>query len=516
MTQKNSRGQYTRERVKLTAEHVKKAKAMVATGRVQGRGHEFVDIPCPGLVLRVTPQAATWYLRLRETTIRIGAAENMPIADIRTLATRARLAVKDGADPRRDLRIFEESMIQTGDPEVAEIAAFPQVLDDVSDEDRRRYGPWQWRDLLEEFLKAKKAKLDPDYYPQYETYLRHPAFERILRRPVVALTIDHLEQIRDDLLEACVPSAAKRSISQMKDAFTWAWTHKGRLSGLNKYEYPWWSRLVVEWSSEAREHTPTVDELARTLALAERHRTLGQTEHATGAGTLAMLWALVLTAQRTYALSRTETEAVVLWDNADREGWWSVGWGKEVTKSKMPHAIPLPPEAKAIIDGIMEPYIAKKGSSKWLFPSIRTKGPVSPNSVNQLLNRLAGIRNGETEERDPERDLLSQHGIRRWIPHDTRRALTTFLVNADLGGSASAILDHTMSKDEDERQKTAPVTRLHYDRAQRLPLKSLGMELWCKAVIAAYEREKAALDALPAPEARPRTKRRPRLAEAAE
>jgi hypothetical protein len=512
MPSKPGRGAYTRERVKLTIDHVKKAKAMVAQGKVAGRGHEFVDTASPGLVLRVTPQAATWYLRLRTTTIRIGAAENMPIADIRTLASRARLAVKDGADPKRDLKIFESAMVSNGDPAVAMGAAYPELLDDQTDEDRRLYGLWQWRDLLEEFLAAKARKLRPGYLPQYEKYLRHPAFSRLHKRPVVSLDINDLDLVRDELLESCVLSAAQRSINQMKDALTWAWKHKGRLSGLNKYDYPWWSRLTVEYAAGKREHTPTVDELGRTLALAERYRTLGQTEHGTGAGTMAMLWALVFTAQRTTALSRTETAAVVPWDNADREGWWSIGWEREITKSEMPHAVPLPPEAKTIIDAILAPRIAKKGPSRWLFPSIRGKGPVTPNSVNQLLNRLAGIRNGETEERDPERDLLSQHGIRRWIPHDTRRALTTYLADHDLGGAASAILDHSHDKHADERMKTAAVTRLHYDRAQRMKLKALGMELWCKAVIEAYKKEKEVLDRLPPPAQKPRTPHRAKAA----
>jgi hypothetical protein len=508
MTSKTSRGTYTRERAKLTVEHVKKAKAMVANGRVEGRGHEFVDTASPGLVLRVTPQAATWYLRLRATTVRIGAAEIMPIADIRTLASRARLAVKDGADPRRDLRVFESAMAQDVDPAVAMDAAYPELMDDQTDEDRRLSGPWQWRDLLEAFLEDRKKKLAEDYYPQYERYLRHPAFGRLHKRTVVSLTIDDLDRVREELLESCVLSAAKRSVNQMKDVFMWGWQHKGRLSGLNKYDYPWWSRLVVEYAAGKREHTPTVEELGRTLALAERYRTLGQTEHGTGAGTQAMLWALVFTGQRTFALSRTEALAVVPWDNADRRDWWSVGWGKEITKSKLPHGLPWPPEAKAIIDGILEPHIAKKGPSRWLFPSIRGKGPVTPNSVNQLLNRLAGMRNGNEGERDPDKDLLSQHGIRRWVPHDTRRALTTYLADHDLGGAASAILDHSHDKHADERMKTAAVTRLHYDRAQRMKLKALGMELWCKAVIEAYEKEKAALDALPAPTPRARTPRR--------
>lgn len=43
------------------------------------------------------------------------------------------------------------------------------------------------------------------------------------------------------------------------------------------------------------------------------------------------------------------------------------------------------------IEGILAKHIGKRGPSAWLFPSIRGDGPVSPNSLNQLLNRLSGI-----------------------------------------------------------------------------------------------------------------------------
>lgn len=77
-----------------------------------------------------------------------------------------------------------------------------------------------------------------------------------------------------------------------------------------------------------------------------------------------------------------------------------------------------------------------------------------------------------------------------------------------MGGVASAILDHTVDKSEDKRERRAPVTRLHYDRAQRIDLKAEGMAAWCEAILAAYERERDALDALPLPKPRPRPIRR--------
>ena len=66
----------------------------------------------------------------------------------------------------------------------------------------------------------------------------------------------------------------------------------------------------MDYKAGKRRHRPTVEELARTLALAERHRTLGQTEHATAPGTMAMLWFLVLTGQRTGQIAETRRLSV--------------------------------------------------------------------------------------------------------------------------------------------------------------------------------------------------------------
>ncbi|WP_414474403.1 integrase family protein [Microvirga sp. M2] len=505
MTNKACTG-YTRERLRLRSKNIKRAMTIIARGKVPGRGLEWADEGCQGLTLRITRQAATWYFRERVRTVRLGTIDILTIPAAREAAARTKLQLKDGHDPRPDLRVYEHALATyNGNMEIAIDAAWPVFDSELSEDERRKLGPWLWSDLLNAFLAAKKKTLRERYYPAYEHYLRHPAFARIANRIVSTLTVDDLEQVRDDILEASVPSTAKRCVGQMKDALTWAWKHKGRPSGLNKATYPWWERLTVDYHWNKREHTPTVEELARTLVLAEQFRTLGETEHATSSGTLAMLWALVLTAQRTYALSRTETMALVSWDNTDRMGWWSAGWESEVMKSGLPHALPIPPEAKAVIDQILAEHIEMRGPSRWLFPSKRgVDDPVSKNGVNQLLNRLCGIKKGCDGVTEHE-NLLILHGIRRWVPQDARRALATYLSDHGLGGSASAILDHSLDKEADERQKRAPVTRLHYDHAQRMELKAVGMELWCRAILEAYGREKAAFTTF---KVHPRTKRR--------
>jgi len=504
MPESKSKGGIARKRVRVTSEHIKKALSMVAGGKVPGAGIEWADEGCPGLALRVTPRVAAWYLQLRTTTVRIGTADALTVAAAREAAMRARVDLKGGKNPKRDLKVFEHAMARTGDVEIAADAAWPEEAVMQTDEDRKAHGPWQWRDLVEAFLyEFKKDQLDPRYFPKYAAYLSRPAFDLIAKREVRTLQIEDLERVRAELLKGS-KSAAKRCVDQAKDALTWAWEDEVTRSGL-KTEYPWWTRWKVRYSSGTREHVPTVEELARTLALAERYRTLGQTEHGTSPGAIAALWAFVLTAQRRGALLRTRMEWVVPLDDQARPGWMSMNWPAENMKRELPHALPLPPDAWEILARIRAEDPRKVGSD-YVFPAHRGTKQLAENAVNQLLYRLAGLdKNGQPHPTRP--DLLAQHGIRRWTIHDTRRALATFLTGRRLGGAASAILDHSHGKETDERQRTAAVTRLHYERSQKMDLKAEGMELWVTAVLDAYNMEKAALADLPAPEMKPRIRR---------
>ncbi|MFH6784846.1 integrase arm-type DNA-binding domain-containing protein [Methylobacterium sp. MA0201] len=144
-----SRGTYARERLHLTADVIRKARSMIAAGRFEGRGHEFLDTSCQGLTLRVTKASGTWYLRTRAATVRLGPMEDLPVAAAREAALRALVDLKAGrkTDPL-DLYVFADVMKRTGDLDVAIDAGFPEVVMEQSDEDRRRRGPWQWRDLV--------------------------------------------------------------------------------------------------------------------------------------------------------------------------------------------------------------------------------------------------------------------------------------------------------------------------------------------------------------------------------
>ena len=500
---------YTRKRVDLGYDHVERGEDLIHKGAVPGRGIEFADTRTPGLVLRVTPTASTFMLKTERATIRLGEANRLTVEDARDQAVMAKISLKRGRDPRRQVAAFEAALGQTDD--LAASAEAAAAVDDTpaqTEADRRAYGPWLWRDLIEEFLAVKAPKLKESYRKDYASYLRHDAFNRIRDKLVSDVRIRDLEGVRNAVVKANTVSAARRVVQQGKEALSWAWRYHAGVSGLDTCEYEWWQRWSIDYQPNTRDHVPTVDELARTLALAERHRSLGQTEHATGTGTLALLWLVVLTGQRTYPLSVLRRDRLYPLEGMD--GWLSANWsGGDMKGGKAgnrPHALPLPPAALAVLERI---WSELDEASPWACPSSRGDGHVNQSAVNKLLWRLQGLdNNGDPKPGRP--NLLSEHGIEPWIPHDARRGLGTYLGDRRLGGGASAILAHKPSKSEDERERTEAVTRLHYDRSQRIALKAEGMAMWVDAVLQAYERERAALASMPMPEPPPRTKRRAR------
>ncbi len=494
---------YSRERVRLSPEHVRRGLVMVETGKVPGRGHEFVCDRRSGLLLRVTPTAAVFYLKLENTTLRIGSADNLSLDQARDQAAEAKVSAKRGKAPRAYLNAFE-TLVSEGmtDVDAWEIASGIEGTPDRSDDEYLAEGPWRWRDLRKVFLAHKEKRLKPGYFRLYRAYLDHTAFDAIADASVGSLKLGQLEAVRNAIMKSNKASTAWRACQQAKEMMDWAWQYHSGLSGLEAVEYPWWQRLSVDYRSGVRDHLPTVQDLARTLVLAETHRTLGWTEHATGAGTLGALWAVILTAQRTGPLVGLRRDRLL--PDPERPGWWVAVWeGAEMKGGKSggrAHALPIPPAAMTIVERYWKEADGDGEASEFAFPSLRGDGHVSKNSLNQLLTRLAGQTNGAPPRKPagrkkvalPQRvDRLARHGIEPWTPHDVRRTIASFLDEARLGGAASAILAHRPAKTENDRERVEVVTRLHYSKSQRLGLKAEGMSVWVAAVLEAYQTEKA-------------------------
>jgi len=493
---------WTRERHNLTAAHTKRAATMVARGAVPGRGVEWADTGCVGLSLRIGKRLAAWYLRMDSRTVRLGAMEALGVAEARMAANRIRLRIHDGVDPgvtRGDLAIYHRAVADGELPDLAADAAFPQVEALPTDEERRRYGPWEWRDLVDLHLAMKLPTQKPAWRVQYERHLRRSAEGDMATKLVRHVTLADLTEVRDRVAEERTQSAAADTVEAVKAALTWAWEHHGPRSGLDKVDYPWWkARLNVEWASQPRDHTPSLEELARTLLLAERHKALGGTGKETGDTVLAALWATVLTGQRVGSLCGTLRATTRPW--AERPGWQIWTWTATEMKGggglKVPHGLPVPPRA---LQALARFDLDRSGP--FLFPSRDPAAPVRPNAMTQLFGRLQGkakaAREGGLTVR-PEGNLFEAHGIRPWWRHDVRRTLGTYLDMERLGGAGSAILAHRrqLAKGErpEERELAQAITLKHYIRSQRLDLKAEGMEAWTAAVLDAYEAERSGFE----------------------
>lgn len=519
---------WTRERVRIGKTHIDRANALVASGAFEGRGHEWADTTFPGLILRVGRQGGAWHLKTEARTVRLGDM-SMSVSAAREAAKRSKADLAAGKNPSRDdLRVWEDAT-KSGVPlRTARAVAFPKVLHEPTQDERRRDGPWEWHDLVDLFLAKKLPTLKEGRWPvQYERHLRRSVDDHLRRMLVRDVTQADLLALRNRILKNRPASAAADTVETIKAAMDWAKANEPVLSGLDSASHPWWRDGVqVDYQSGTRDHTPTLEELARTLVVAEHYRALGGTAKETSDAALAALWALVLTGQRLSALVGTRRTTTRDWD--ERPGWkiwtWTAvemkgpgGGGRRKAKPK-PHGIPVPPEALTALA-----RFTTDRSSTFLFPGRDPRRSVTSSAMTGLFDRLKGkekdAKNGGRTIR-PEGDLMTLHGIRHWTAHDVRRTLPAFLDMERLGGSGSAILAHSKAKangDQDaERELPAAITLKHYIHSQRIELKALGMEVWVSAVLEAYAREKAIFDArmpaapvLPEPRA-PRARARSR------
>jgi integrase len=395
------------------------------------------------------------------------------------------------------------------------------LADDNSSFGRRRLtgdtGPsWTWTAMRHHFLEHKLATLKPKYREQYEHYLKLQEFAPLEKKLVVELRLRDLEPVRDALARSHAPSTVHRAVSQAKHMLNWALEDNSTRAGFDEMSTDWWNkRWKFAYKANTRNRTPTLDEVARTLVLAEHLAMQG----ADGPlpGTLAALWAVALTAQRTGSLMLLRTERLL--EPAKNEkrlkgGWKVAAWTKEEMKGGRDggraHMLPIPPSALRILRDLH----AKAGDrSPWMFPGRDPKHRVTAGVLNRFLYRMQGRVYDHTVRRKKDRpgkpgpkplpriapdNLFEKYGIRPWSPHDVRRTLTGFLLGKRLGGSATAILGHKLQNAiADERQKIAAVTDTHYNTGENIDLLAEGMKLWVDALLTAYAREKKKFRPIP-------------------
>jgi integrase len=515
---------YEREVKSLIESDVDSAISYSESRAIIGKVAEWRDRKTVGLTLRITPGKAVWYVRRREITLRLGLVasswvpwgpeDRICLEKARFIAAQIQLA----AGRRRNLREFAETLVRLEttirykDPirhaEIADMFADATSLYAY----RKRIGDtgitWTWKALTQKFLEYQKPKLKAKYRKQYERYLTLPEFASVNDKLASEVELRDLERVRNDIHLNHAPSAVHRALTQSKRMLSWAWKYHATAAGLEEVQAEWWNRWSFEYKTGTRTHAPTIEEIARTLVLAERFRHLADGEHETYPGTIGALWGVALTAQRTGGFLQLRRDRLFDPIKGERKlkGWKIANWTGEEMKGGLdggrPHSLPLPPEALKIL----HKYHAEAGGkSNWMFTGRDPKKHITQAALNLLMYRLQGKVYDHTVKLKPNRkgkpgpkpkpkkerpNLFALYGIEPWTLHDCRRTVTTFLDDHRLGGAATAILGHKTDHDRvDERERMATVSEQHYNRSQRIGLKAEGMQLWVKAILAAYQKE---------------------------
>lgn len=489
-------------------------------GSLAGTVLEWGDEGAVGLTIRITPGKPNWYLRRKEITIQLGDVRDLPLDEARYMSEQVRLAAKRGKDLREVVRVLQDFAVHPRRADHETIKVFEERTAAHIDHGVERRAAhykiplkpvspfWTWRQLTEKFLDYKKPKLKEGYADEYQRYLKLLQFEVIADKMVRDIKLRDLERVRDDIAIAFAPSTVHRALTQSKAMLTWAWKYKATASGLEDCEYEWWARWSFEYETKERERTPTIEEIARTLVIAEKFTHLADGEHETYPGTLGALWGVCLTAQRTGAFLNLRADRLFDPPKTERKlkGWKIANWTANEMKGGRdggrPHSLPMPPDA---LDILTKYHERSGGTSKWMFIGRNPNRHITQSALNLLLYRLQGRVYDHTVKQKPARkgkpgpkprpkkdriDLFELYGIEPWTLHDCRRTLTTHLDDRRLGGAATAILGHkTASGKTKEREKLARVTEQHYNKSQKIGLKGDGMTIWVKALLAAYRKE---------------------------
>jgi integrase len=302
------------------------------------------------------------------------------------------------------------------------------------------------------------------------------------------LGVGDLEDVRDACARAGRKTASRQFVAYSKGALSFARRKHSRSAGLEGAP-KWW--LEVEKLDSTipapRDRHPSLEELARVLYLAEKHRKIPGRKYgrATTETVLAGIWWIALTAQRVSAGLSLRKAHVLPWPDGP-EGWKVVYFPPEVMKSRRPHSVPVPPRVALAFE-----RATASADSAFVFPATRGKkdAPLSRWSAATLVDRLRGrSANPKAGAEFDGPDLLE--GIPAFSLHDLRRTFATTCADMSVrGDSISAVLDHADIATGQAPIRTADITRIAYDYSQRLDLKRIAVEAWSDTLFAACDAE---------------------------
>lgn len=488
------------KRLELTPGVVKDALRLALEG--SGGIVDFCDVLQPYLVLRVRGHAASWLVKTRARTLKIGHA--MPaatVARIPSLRKRGSAVGNEFLGLRGARDRAKQEWAKMGSPVDA-----PQEKP-----------CWTWGRLVEEYrTHIAGMREDSSGRPIYPSAETQGDVRQIFGRKEVArharllltdLDEDWFEDVQKGLHEAYNYDAYRKFRAYAGAALTWAAAYRRKESGLTGRK--WW--LLAE----KRRRTPAeVEKKVRRDQALKRKKEEFKVEH------LGML----LAAHERFCASRTGNERVspgVRWgfwwdsltghrrgsgtwiarrdlepnDPRGEPGWGLAVWQPEVMKTQNQFALPVPPLGLHIARCCMRDWKLAaeraglwKRESKWVFASRVMQSEagdiaVSGSALANHIRNMRGLREGN------HRDVL--RGIPHFSMHMIRSTMGDHILDmTDLpAGTASLMIGHEIAGDRrNELDRVGQTGKRWYFQAQRIPEKTKAMEAWSEALLAAFKK----------------------------
>jgi integrase len=485
------------------------------------------DAAFVGLTILTSGRTAAWYIKFGKNSAKLGNVGNpdTPPSDRRPDHIYTARDAREMGDYVRDI-------LRNGEEPDDYIAArwrglsHEDALGKAASEAAKARGAWTYEELVERYLKdavskpkkTSKGRIKPEKETSVDdvrAYMTYPTTAHMRGKLVRDITKGDLEKARNDAAAMGKKHPQRKIVTYVKAALSWAADMHGADSGMDDVS-PWWLRVKPFGVSTKREEilneggsvpTLTAKDVARILFTAEKYRVLPGRELAipTKEVTLAALWWVALTAQRTHASLSLRVSRIE--DQMAMRGWHLVEWLPKDVKSGRFHSLPISGEIYRRTIGRALAAPNRRPRSEYVFqsPKARKHGsgldgpevdkPIGDTVLNGLFRSLRGKKTLQREGVYVDAsgiDLLE--GVPEFSPHKLRDALASCLTDLQLpGGAASAVLDHAdAERDDDPQSRQAKVTQDHYDRSHKLDLKHMALERWSEKVLKEYERLLAA------------------------
>lgn len=488
------------KRLDLTPSVVKDSLRLALNG-VEGI-EDLCDLLQPYLVLRVRGHSASWLVKTRSRTIKIGDA--MP-AELAARLPALRKRGSGGGERILGLREAREAAkrewAKLGDP-------FNTAVDS---------GGWTWGKLAEEYRTyisgMREDAAGKPIYPSTETQndvrllFGRKEVSKHETRLLASLDEDWFEAVQEALHKAYGYDAYRKFRAYGQAALNWAAAYKRKESGLAGRK--WWllaekrrrspdeieKKVIRDKALRKKKDDFKVDHLGMLLAEHERFCASRTGNERISPGVRWGLWWDSLTGHRRGSGTWVAREDVEFNDPRGEPGWGLATWQPDVMKTQDPFTLPIPPLGLHIANCCMRDWkkaAERKGlwkrDSRWVFTSRVMQSDsgdiaVSGSALANHIRNLRGLRQGN------HRDVL--RGIPSFSLHIIRSTMGDYVLEeTDLpAGTASLMIGHEIAGDRrSELDRVGQTGKRWYFQAQRIPEKTKAMEAWSEALLASYKK----------------------------